>query len=270
MNSSRMQASIQRQAQDVLRGRNVPGYDRLRERYVWSSYCFHSHTGGALTAGLLAAGEYPVFTAGIMANGQGYPAGTVLNARDTNINAQNRIPDNQNFLVKEMGVSVDPLRQDVVALDATKMCQGEADPSDVDLILGNTVVVLSYLNVSIPLGLASDFPEAGGPSMVSTSTLDFAGNENVAQTGGGLSEGTNASPWSARQAKSARNGGGIAPAPALRRKFPVPFFLRSGENFRITFEIPRSVQLRSVANGGTGGFSLRCDFWVVESYKSAG
>ncbi len=262
------------QADQLLRkgvGGSGQRFDKIRQRHIWSAYTFHSAAGGAISAaGVLAAGEYPVFVTPIGQNGQGYPGGLTLTLRDTNVPGVNRVSDNQNFAIWELGVSVLPLRQDVVAALPANMAQGSPSPIDVDQICGNAVLAITYLTNRVVLGPVGVFAAPGTPHFAAPTLLDFAGNENVAGDGGGLNEGVGAPPWDARQARWANIGGSVPPAPALRRKMKVPIFLQSGDTFSFSFTFARPTQFLTVAQGGTGGFVLRLDWWAVESFREQG
>lgn len=265
---------IQNQQSNLLR-RGVGGsgekYDKMRQRHIWSTYTFHSGTGGAISAaGLLASGDYPIFTTPVGQNGQGYPGGLTMSQRDTNVPGVQRISDNQNFSIWELGVTVMPLRQDVVASSTTTMSQGAPNAEDVDQVCNNVVLQIVYLTNRVTLGHVSDFPSPGGPSMTAPTLLDSAGNTNAGFTGGGLGEGVAVAPFDARQLSISNTGGTVSGAPALRRKFKVPIYLQSGDTFSFIYFVPRTVQFRTVANGGRGGFALRLDWWAVESFREQG
>ena len=265
---------LQGQASTLLtKGQGGSGerFDKIRQRHLWSTYAFHAATGGAVSsAGLLAASDYPIFTTPIGQNGQGYPSGLTLSLRDTNMPGVQRISDNQNFAIWEMGMNAMPHRDDVVAASTANMAAGAVEPEDLELWGSNIVLQIVYLTNRVTLGLMHDFCQSGGPTINAPTLLDYAGNQNVAGNGGGLGEGTTATPWDARQAKISSNAGSIGPAPALRRKFKVPIFFKSGDTFSFIFSVPRSVQFRSAAQGGIAGCALRLDWWAVESFREQG
>jgi len=267
--------SISNQQQALLRGQARSKPDQIRQRELWSSFCFFSSTVAGdipqiTPAGVLLPNEYPIFVTPQGQNGQGYPGGYQLNLRDTNLPGVNRVSDQQNFSYWELGVSVVPLRQDVIARDPTSMSFGDPNPEDVDQLCGNVVLQIVYLTNAITLGLIGDFPSPGGPSIVAPTAMDYSMGQNVAQTSGGFAEGAAGAPWDGRQARASNTGGGITPAPALRRKLDVPIFLNSGDTYSFKFLVTRPIQLRNVKNGGTGGFHLRFDAWAVESFREQG
>lgn len=262
-----IQGSVNKQANLALRGQSPREPTNVRQRHMWSTYCFNSVTNtGQITGGLLSARDYPVFTALQDSNGQGMPQGLSLSLCETNWASPSRVSDNQNFSIHEIGVSILPLRQDVVALGTTVMTQGPVNPEDADLILTQGVLKLNYLTTTNVIGHLGAFPCPALPSLVAPVLNPYDGNQNVAQTGGGFAEGGIAAPWDARQAKYAVNAGNVSAAPALRRKYRIPTLLGSGETFNFSFTFTRNVQLRTVARGGTGGFMLRLDLWTVESF----
>lgn len=265
---------MQSQASNLLRqgvGGSGEKFDKIRQRHLWSAYAFHAATGGAIsTAGVLAASDYPIFTTPIGQNGQGYPSGLSLSLRDTNMPGVQRISDNQNFAIWEMGLNAMPHRDDVVSQSTANMAPGAVEPSDLELWGSNVVLQIVYLTNRVTLGHMHDFCQPAGPTMAAPTLLDFAGNQNVAGNGGGLGEGAGATPWDGRQARISNNAGSIPPAPALRRKFRVPIFFKSGDTFSFIYSVPRPVQLRTVAQGGTGGCALRLDWWAVESFREQG
>src|SRR3990172_4618561 len=97
----KLRNSISKQSTRVLEtGSRFTRFDQLRQRHFWSSYYFAPNVNGYITSG-----TFPVFTVPPGQNGQGFPAGVALTERETNWKSQNRVPDNQNFEITEIGVS---------------------------------------------------------------------------------------------------------------------------------------------------------------------
>lgn len=244
---SNIQRSARQQAQHVLEtGQRFKRFDQLRQRHFWSSYYFAQDANGYINAG-----RFPLFTIPIGQTGQGFPAAAGgMTMRETNWSSSNRVPDNQNFEITEIGVSLGmttpdivqntlpPVPPDVPALVAV-------DPQVQSEFLNNTVVSITYLTNSVPLGLACDFAQASAPHVGSS-----RGNTAESQ------------PYVYRS-------NGFA-APSLRRKFKIPILLQHGETFSFAFEIPRAFFIGRTAAGGLnvgpGPFIARFDFWATESF----
>jgi hypothetical protein len=256
----------------LRKGSNGQGFGQIRQRHLWSTYVFHSAAGGSIdpVTGILTADEFPIFVAPEGSFGQGLPQGQVLTKRETNFPGANRVSDDQNFSIWEYGISVLGLRDDLVDVDPDVMTYGPVLPSDVDLVLENMQINITYLTNSVPLGQCSDFCQPGGPSIVSPTEMDYTQGTNLLGTTGGLSEGSLVKPYGERVAKMASNGGGIPAAPALRRKLEIPIYLKNAQTFSFKFVASRDITLAKVTEGGTGGFAMRLDWWAVESFREQG
>lgn len=222
---------IQSQSQRLLTtGRRFERFDQIRQRHFWSSALFIPDANGYIT------GKRQLFITPPGQNGQGFPSGVSLTERDTNWKSANRVPDNQNFELTELGVTVG------VVPSAVKSDVGTLPIVPSGLVangfLMNTVVSITYLTNSVPLGMASDFAQAAGPDLGTYIPL----NNNA--TG--------------RDPRVASNGFN---APALRRRFKIPILLQHGETFSFELELPRSVFV-----GAANTIYARLDFFATESF----
>ncbi len=228
-----IQRSIKRQAQNLLEtGRRFESFDQIRQRHFWSSCIFiadgNSYIDGARQLFVTPAGQ----------NGQGFPSGVALDARDTNWKSSNRVPDNQNFEITELGVTVGVLP----AIPDVGIGEDEVMPPlarDANSFLQNSVLSITYLTNSVPLGMAADFAQASGPAVGS-----YVPNPEA-------STGT---------ANNRFQTNGFA-APALRRRFKIPILLQHGETFSFELALPRAVYMEE-----STVVYVRMDFWATESF----
>src|SRR5690349_23924858 len=94
---------VSKQIAKVLeRGSRDQRFDQLRSRHFWSSYLFIGDT----TTGVIPANAYDIFKVIPSGTGQGYPPNTPLTLRETHWLNGGRVPDNQNFVITESGVTV--------------------------------------------------------------------------------------------------------------------------------------------------------------------
>lgn len=276
--SKSISRSIAQQQSNLLRtGKPGPQrYSTIRQRHLWSTYTFC--TGGAISLTspytqipTITPNIYPVFKSPVGQQGQGLPSGLQMTDLDTNFAGQGRVPDQQNFSVWEIGVTLGPQRTDVVLASPSNRGAGPLDADDVDRILTDGVLRVKYLTEEVSLGALHEFMQPGGPHMSAPTLLDYtARGLGILANGvfGGQSEGNPAvQPFSAPVARTQANSGNLAPAPALRRKLEVPIFLGATTQFEFQLAFPRPVPLRTLRNGGTQGFTARVDLWVVESYR---
>lgn len=236
--SRQIMPSIRGQAQSMLRtGERFKSFDQIRQRHFWSTYYFVPDANG-----YVAPGKYTVFTTPVGSNGQGFPSGQVITERESNWRSQNRVPDNQNFMITELGcqlMSADfaqantfPLNEELSASAASNFFQ-------------STVLSIMYLTNSVPLGLCADFAQASGMQMGVNPFLLPA-------------DATLLPPYNSVQVN------GFA-APALRRKYKIPILLQHGESFNFSFDVARPTY---VGYGGqvSTNFMVRMDFWATESF----
>lgn len=238
---------VARQTQHMLRtGQRFDKFDQIRQRHFWSSYYFDTSASDYITAG-----AYTVFTTPVGSNGQGFPSGQVITDRESNWKSQNRVPDNQNLELTELGCSV--MAADFGTNLSTTYANRYPTPSAMANFFNSAVLGITYLTNFVPLGLLADFGQAGGPAM-----------------GTGLTyiPGTVASDTTLPNVSNVAMTNGFA-APALRRKFKIPILLQHGESFNFTIQLARNtftgVGAGAAANGGAP-FLVRIDFFATESF----
>lgn len=240
-------------------------FDRIRERHIWFTYHFTSgFQGSAITAAtsVLNSAEYLLFSGTPGQNAAGLPAGFMLTDLDTNFLGQGRTPDQQNLLVTELGITLEPNRPDIVAASGGAMLEGAMTARDQDLILSNMWLVIKYLSTDYQLARISEFTQSGGPSITGQTLLDYAAAGTIAaQLQGGQSESPD------RQASWQHNSGLGAAQPKKRRKLDVPILLPAAELFTFKLNPYKSIQMLTAAQGGKGGFRARFDMYVTESYR---
>ena len=174
------------------------------------------------------------------------------------------MPDNQNFVITEIGVScirppaVDGPDGVPVNAPTNGIWSGlsssitdlisqsrQLHPQDVANILYGTVLEMQFLTNSVPLGLCSDFSQSSG--VVET---ENDGSETTApapiQAGGDPTTGV--------------------PAAAFRRKLEVPILLQHGETMGMRFNVHRPIDTLTIDEGGAGWAELRVDWWAHESF----
>lgn len=261
----------------IQRGTRAERFDQLRSRHFWSSYLFIADP----TTNQIIAGQYDIFKTIPSQTGQGYPTNVPLTTRETNWLNAGRVPDNQNFVITEIGVTlkrppaVDGLGSGLqpatppsngiwANLPAAQQAninfgaQNRAiHPLDSMAILYGTVLEMSFLTNNVPLGLLADFSQSSG--LYGYQSGDPA-NFNIPQNGYDA-----AGEWFG----DVTNG---VPAAAFRRKLEVPILLQHGENMGMRLNIPRNIQVQptshaSVYGGfGTGWYEIRVDWWAHESF----
>lgn len=222
-------AQIKNQTQRLLTtGRRFQRFDQLRQRHFWSSALFIPDANGYIS------GARQLFVTPPGQAGQGFAV--ALTERDTNWKSANRVPDNQNFEITELGVTVGVMPSQVYSDNGALPIV----PSGLtaNSFVQNTVLFITYLTNSVPLGLAADFAQAAGPDMGTYVGL----NNNT--TGNDPRIATN----------------GFA-GPALRRRFKIPILLQHGETFSFELQLPRAVFV-GIANP----IYARMDFYATESF----
>jgi hypothetical protein len=236
--------SVQRQATNVLEtGRRFKRFDQLRQRHFWSTYLFLPDANG-----YFSSGTFNVFVTPPGQNGQGFPSGAVITERESNWKSQNRVPDNQNFEVTELGVSVGIATPSMDPQD-TSFGSLAVNPAAVNTwgkqlsnFLNNTVLSITYLTNSVPLGMCADFAQASSPGMGVWSSGAALGSSNGVQY----------------------RSNGFA-APGLRRRLKIPILLQHGETFAFAFEMPRSYFMGALDDTNSV-IAARMDFWATESF----
>jgi hypothetical protein len=267
-----IQDIVDKQVSKVLkRGSRMSSFDQIRQRHFWSTYLFVADP----STNRIAAGAYDLFKTIPGASGQGYPTNLSLTVRETNWLNAGRVPDNQNFAIMELGVTIrnPPLERIAAqgavdssgifnALTAAQQAYitraGAARPlagQDMANIAMGGILEMSFLTNNVPLGLLADFTQSAGivADANQYSTRDVA-----------------AAPGAIFNANMA-NG---IPAAAFRRKLEIPISLQHGENMGMRIVFPRPVTMASPAaktgntegGGGTGWCEIRVDWWAVESF----
>jgi len=267
--SNTLQNMVQKQVGEVLRrGQRFERFDQLRSRHFWSSYLFAPGAGNPVNAG-----QYDIFKLTPGQSGQGYPANVPLTLRETNWLNAGRVPDNQNFVITEIGAQVVPIPatsavpnpgtppptfvpvgtpQDGIfanlppaILPLINPFNG-VSPDDAYSILMGTVLEMTFLTNSVPLGYLADFSQSAG---------EYAPDNFFAAISG----------FSATGLPSAYTSNGV-PAAAFRRKLEVPILLQHGESMGMRLNIHRPIPTAALELGGTGIFEVRVDWWAHESF----
>ncbi len=269
-----LEKMVDRQIARVLeRGQRYGRFDQIRVRHFWSSYLFAGYAGSSIPAG-----PYEIFKIPQGQQGQGYPI--PLTTRETNWLGAGRVPDNQNFVITELGVTVKrppatqqmsspptPIVDGGVAFDPNAPRNGIAAnmtaaqygaingmapllPADVQSILYGMVLEFGFLTNSVPLGYLSDFSQSGGNHTFAPGYYATAADHNVAVSG-------------RQKAGDPVNG---VPAAAFRRKLEVPILLQHGESQFMRLNVPKAIPIRTLAQGSTGWFEIRVDWWATESF----
>lgn len=261
-NPNTLQNMVQKQVAEVLkRGQRFERFDQLRSRHFWSSYLFAYGAGNPI-----AAGQYDIFKLTPGQSGQGYPANVPLTLRETNWLNAGRVPDNQNFVITEVGAQIVPIPgssfDDLLAplgvptdgiyanLNATLLplispFKG-VSPQDAYAMLMGTVLEMTFLTNSVPLGFLGDFSQSAGEY----------GPGVIAGLSGDQTPGVIPSPYTS-------NG---VPAAAFRRKLEVPILLQHGESMGMRLNIHRAIPTMPLDNGGSGVLEVRVDWWAHESF----
>lgn len=258
----KLEQMVQKQVTRVLRrGTRAERFDQLRSRHFWSSHLFIIDP----VTFIIPAGPYDLFKVIPSGTGQGYPTNVPLTLRETNWLNAGRVPDNQNFVITEIGVTVKrpPAIDDaggggapanspstsiwanLTAAQQAMINAGaqlrETNACDATAILEGMILEMSFLTNNVPLGPCSFFSQS-------------AGQYSIADGNGLESESNFGDPV---------NG---VPAAAFRRKLEVPILLQHGENMGMRLNVPRNIQLTDPMVSGTGWFEVRVDWWAHESF----
>jgi hypothetical protein len=260
-----LKAMVNKQVTEVLRrGQRMERFDQIRQRHFWSTYLFAYGAGN-----VIQAGPYELFKVISSQTGQGYPAGVTLTERETNWKGNGRVPDNQNFVIQEVGVSVNR-PPPVPFADGNAITGSLLGPSngifanlpaaiqaginpmapinsfDAQSILYGTVLEMGFLTNNVPLGLCADFSQSSGVySQRQSADPSF-----------------DTSPPD-RKMGDPTNG---IPAAAFRRKLEVPILLQHGESMGMRLNILRNLSTLTLEQGGAGWLELRVDWWATESF----
>jgi len=248
---------VQRQVARVLeRGSRLERFDQLRSRHFWSTYLFAYGAGNQI-----AAASYDIFKAIPSQTGQGYPTNVPLTLRETNWLNSGRVPDNQNFVITEMGVTVmrppavdaglanvpaNGIYANLPAGIQALIAHGNAlHPQDVANILYGGVLEMQFLTNAVPLGKLADFSQSAG-------IREFQALEAGTEVGAIITAGGDPV-----------NG---IPAAAFRRKLEVPILLQHGETMGMRINVHRPIDTLTLAEGGAGWAEVRVDWWAHESF----
>lgn len=247
MSLSSIEKGIRKQARKVLvDGSRFKRFDQIRQRHFWSTYRLSTDSNG-----FLASGTFDLFTTPAGQAGQGFT--TQLTLRETNWVSANRVPDNQNFEITELGVSC------LKVVTDTDTRSNSPFPSAIeDETLRNMSVAITYLTNQVPLGLCTDFAQASGPTVG-----EYHPAVPLAYPAAEADLGVNGDP----AANTIPPGdvfytNGFA-APGLRRRFKVPILLQHGETFKFSFLLDPG---RGPWLGTTVSMDVRLDFWATESF----
>lgn len=242
--TQRIGRSVANQAQHMLRtGERFKKFDEIRERDFWSTYLLSADANG-----YIQPGQFQVFTTPAGQAGQGFTV--ALTERETNWKSANRVPDNQNLMVTEIGVTVGI--SPVAADDNSSEAQLNANLHY--QLVTNMVVAITYLTNTVPLGMASDFAQASAPGMGTYEP--YLDNDSLNAAVGAQSP---AVPAEAQLPRRFVSNGFCAPA--LRRRFKVPVLLQHGETFSWSLLVPRAFYA-----GTDVTYYVRFDMWAVESF----
>lgn len=255
---------VDRQIGRVLeRGSRFDNFNQIRNRHFWSTYLFAPGAGNSI-----AANSYVIFNSPVGSTGQGYPTNVPLTLRETNWRNTMRIPDNQNFVITEIGVAVHRIppsdadgSNGVPAHDPTDGIYANlpsgiqalvnpnapVHPLDAASLLYGLVLEMSYLTNNIPIGWCADFSQSGGVHAFESSVNTITGSQ--------------ASP----PVITGDPVNGV-PAAAFRRKLDVPILLQHGETASMRLVAPRAIPTLALAAGGIGAFEVKVDWWAIESF----
>ncbi len=234
---SSIAAGVRRQSANLLKtGKRYDKFDQIRQRHFWSSYFFAPDPNG-----YIPANRYTLFTTPVGSNGQGFPSGAVITERESNWKSQNRVPDNQNFEINELGCAV---MGAAFAFTPQQQIAAVTPPNAGALsnFFQSALLSITYLTNSVPLGLLADFAQSSGPFFGINNQFEDSIYHSVVSNG--------------------------LAAPALRRKFKIPILLQAGESFNFTIEVPRPVFVGVGGDSpeGKGPFLVRMDFFATESF----
>jgi hypothetical protein len=201
--------------------------------------------------GFIPSGTFDMFTTPAGQSGQGFV--TQLTLRETNWLSANRVPDNQNFEISELGVQAIAVNTDTDARASTPY------PSAVeDELLRNMSLAITYLTNQVPLGLCVDFAQASGP-MVGEYHPAVPGSYPAAAALLGIN-GTPAANTIPTGDTFYTNG---FAAPGLRRRLKIPILLQHGETFKFSYLLDPG---RGPWLGEDVTLDIRMDFFATESF----
>ncbi len=269
---------VQAQVTKVLeRGTRYESFNQIRQRHFWSNYLFVYGNGP------INAGQYEIFKITSSMAGQGYPPGITLTDRETNWKGNGRVPDNQNFVISELGVTLlHPPRTDsdgtygvplnaptdsiYAALSTAQQAQvrpsRSVHPTDAASFLYGSVLEMGYLTNFVPLGLCADFSQSSGTYSQEASVAG-AGFGIYGKEFSGVPLGSPSLEADDAQFCAPSNG---IPAAAFRRKLEIPILLQHGESCSMRLNVQRSIPMFNLLQGGAGWLEVRIDWWATESF----
>jgi hypothetical protein len=281
-----LKGSIERQIQKVLvKGQRFANFDQIRQRHFWSSYLFTPGAGN-----LIPAAAYEIFKTIPGYQGQGYPV--PLTTRETNWLGAGRVPDNQNFVITEIGVTIkrppatpqlvdseaglihepgtpfyNPPSAGIAAALSPTVVAGinglaPIHPLDAQNLLYGTVLEMSFLTNNVPIGICADFSQSSGIVAMTSNPYSLS-NLSAGWMGSDGAAGIPAGGGGSFPMGDPVNG---VPAAAFRRKLEVPILLQHGEQMGMRLNVPRPLATVPLSEGGTGWFELRVDWWATESF----
>lgn len=265
----RIDASIARQQDQLLRAGQANVFSKIRQRTFYSAYLFRPGIGGQI-----ASGRYEVFAAAKGDIGQGFMDG--LTARETNWLAARRVPDQQNLLVRGIGVEIRrpspsqssyPAGLVFGAANSNVNIDVPVHAADVAAVAYGMILRMKYLTQDVPIGLVADFPAVGGA---------YGFNESARQI-------TAADPGPPIVTYSATpvNDPVYPFLPvtkntttwAFKRRLQVPLMLAAKDSFSIDLHAPRTITLLGnngsasaiASQGYTGALEVVVHLYAVES-----
>lgn len=250
-----IRTQIKDQARSLLEtGSRYKGFDQVRQRHFWSNLCFLPNANG-----YIPSGTYKAFITPSGQVGQGFPV--ALTELETNWKSANRVPDNQNFEVLEVGCTIAALPSFVASNGTTPYQVQPPFARQQAGIQQCSVLSIQYLTNEVPIGLLNDFQQASGPMPGGFSSVLNVPNPADGLNAGGVAPHTT-------QERYITNG---FAAPGLRRRFKIPILLQHGETFSFNVTIPRTFyygpQIQTVGEVEyINGYVLRIDFWATESF----
>ena len=154
--SANIQRQIRKQGRGVLEtGSRFKSFDQVRQRHFWSTYLFTPDANGYIASGQ----NFQLFSTPTGQQGQGFPV--QLGPLETNWAGANRVPDNQNLMISECGVTVGVVP---FGVRGGAVAPYVNDGNVTENFLENTLVSIVYLTNQVELGRCSDFAQASGPS----------------------------------------------------------------------------------------------------------
>lgn len=251
--ATNLQTMVRRQVARVLeKGQRYERFDQLRNRHFWSTHLFAPGQNA-----FIPVGQYDIFKAIPSQTGQGYPTNVPLSIRETNWLNAGRVPDNQNFVIQEIGVTITrPPPEDPATASAngvfanlpggvTVRPDSAMHPQDWASIAYGMVLEMQFLTNNVPLGWLADFSQSAGVR---------SWNGRVA---------VDSLPPAITTPGDPVNG---VPAAAFRRKLEVPILLQHGETMGMRLNVHRPIPMLSGALGGGGWAEVRVDWWALESF----